>query len=118
MATDLLSPFATSFAQQHHSGTISVSYSPAQTQAEASRSGSPLRVVGFDSSPTSVVALRRWQSAAVSGTAAAVGAGPEGSPPKSLPPPPHPEQRREEAGERVLWEGEGEVSSEARRPAA
>lgn len=66
-AADYLSPFASSFAQ-HQASPPRTPISP----PEPSRSNSPLRVVGFDSSPTSVVALRRWQSAAAPGTAAAM----------------------------------------------
>lgn len=66
-AADFLSPFASSFAQ-HQVRTPGALTPP----PEPSSSSSPPRVVGFLSSPTSVVALRRWQSAADPGTAAAL----------------------------------------------
>ena len=96
LSSDLLSPFGSSLVQQQVGTPQAAPASP----PEPSRSNSPLRVVGFDSSPTSVVALRRWQSAANPGTAAALevaaameaaavaeagGCGPAGKP-RSFPP--------------------------------
>lgn len=70
-AADFVSPFASSFAQHATSGSPVQPDSPLPQPSHTSRSGSPVRVVGFQSSPNSVVAPRRWQSAAVPGTAEA-----------------------------------------------
>ena len=70
---EFVSPFASSLAQ-HAGGSPPVQPdSPLpQPHSHTSRSGSPVRVVGFDSSPNSVVLPRRWQSAAVPGSVAAM----------------------------------------------
>ncbi|KAI7845408.1 hypothetical protein COHA_001113 [Chlorella ohadii] len=67
-AADFVSPFASSFAQHASSGSPLQPDSPLPQPSHTSRSGSPLRVVGFHSSPNSVVAPRRWQSAALPGS--------------------------------------------------
>ncbi len=67
-AADFVSPFASSFAQHASSGSPVQPDSPLPQPSHTSRSGSPLRVVGFHSSPNSVVAPRRWQSAALPGS--------------------------------------------------
>ena len=96
---DFVSPFASSFAQAQPDtsppGGAEPPYpappAPQQQQMQqqqrgprpgaappperqASGSGSPRRVVGFEQSPTSVVSMRRWQSAAVPGSTDALAA--------------------------------------------
>ncbi|KAL4855536.1 Chloride channel protein A [Chlorella vulgaris] len=67
--SDCFSPFAACTLQQQGAGTPPAAVSMPKG---SSRSSSPMRVVGFDSSPTSVVALRRWQSALEAATLAAM----------------------------------------------